>query len=325
MSNISYQGQLAIQVCSKNFLSVAPQTKISDVIEKVTSEAAEVVTISYIYIVDNAKLLGVFSVKELFNALPGQKVEEISSKEIIYVSASDSLEFAAHTAVNNSIKMIPVIDKGELVGVIDTDTIFKALRNEATEDLMATAGIFPERRVDIFLWDTSVFVHFKQRIPWLLIGLCGGVLAAFLVGIYEETLESHLAIAAFIPLVVYLADALASQIQILYIRKITLNPETNFLYYARRELFVNILLGTTLAGFVTLLSFGLYSDFRVSLVLGLSVFLTAIIAAIIALLFPMLLNKFGKDPALGSGPIATVCIDVVSLLVYFSIASVFIL
>ena len=325
MNTVSYQEMLAEQVSSKNFLSVSPGTKISSVLETVKNQVGRVESVNYIYVVENTSLVGVFSIKELFKARAEQSVEDIATPDLVYVSAKDSLEFAAHTAVNNSIKMIPVLNKGKLMGVIDTDTIFRVLRNEATEDLMATAGIFPEQQADVFLWDTSIFSHFKQRIPWLLIGLCGGVLAAFVVGAYEDTLESHLAIAAFIPLVVYLADALASQIQVLYIRKITLDPATNFFYYARRELFVNLLLGLTLASVVSFLSFGIYTDILVSLVLGLSVFATAIIAAIVALLFPMILNKLGKDPALGSGPIATVCIDIISLLVYFYIASVFIL
>ncbi len=308
-------------------LRVSEQSTVKTAMETVQSSVQAVSSISYVYVVDRQGcLVGVCSIGELMKAHPEELITQVMQVDVISTTVDVDREVVAHLAVDKSIKAIPVVDEEQkLIGVISTDAIFKTLREETTEDFIRFAGISTEVPHIHSLLESTAVTQIKQRLPWLLIGLAGGIGAAVLVSGFEEVLDAHVAIAAFIPLVVYLADAIGSQIQIIFIRTLTLYPQLNVWGYFVKEVGVNITVGTVLAALLALISFVWLGDGWLSISLGLSVFATAITALCVAILLPWTLYIHDKDPAIASGPLATVIIDLVSLLIYFLVVSLLLL
>lgn len=281
-------------------------------------------TLNYIYILDErSQLFGVVSIKELLRARPEQLVRDIATHNPITVRPETDRELVVHRALEYNIKAVPVTDrKGALLGVIDTDTILQTLYEESVEDLARLAGVSPETaRSGTILHIDSAWAQIYGRAPYLLLGLAGGLLAAVMVGQYEAVLEEHVMVAAFIPLVVYLADAVGSQIQIIFIRALGLNTSFSLRAYITREVLVNLALGVLLSVVVALAVWIWVTDLALVILLLSAVFATTVLALVIAIALPLGLRALGKDPALGSGPLATVCIDLMSLLVYFYLAT----
>ena len=280
-------------------------------------------TISYIYVLEKNKLYGVLSIQELLQATPTDSLSVICVRDLVTVRPSTDQETVAYKALKYNIKAVPVTKlDGTFLGIVDTDTILQTLYLESAEDLARLAGIDPESAVSVDVLATqSVGAQIRARAPYLLLGLAGGVLAAMTVGRYETVLEEHVMVAAFIPLVVYLADAVGSQIQIIFIRALALQQHLTLRNYITQEVVVNIALGAILSIVIAVVSYLWLGDIVLSTLLPLAVFSTSLAALVIALLLPLILRSLGKDPALGSGPLATVCIDITSLVVYFLLAS----
>ncbi len=306
---------------------VAKASTAGTEIERLREAATIAASVNYAYAIDEAgTLCGVVSIRELLQADPTRAVGELMQIDPITVSADEDQERVAHLAVAQNIKAIPVVTKeGVLLGVVNTDVILRILQEETTEDFIRLAGVdTPDTHAHKLLQASSA-IQIRQRLPWLLLGLAGGMFAAILVSRFEAVLEAQVAVAAFIPLVVYLADAIGSQIQIIFIRTLTLRPHISVFGYAWREVLINVSIGLVLALLVGLLSFVWFLDVALSVALAVSVFATALTALFIAIVLPWTLHRCGKDSAIGSGPLATVLIDLLSLLIYFLVVAALLL
>ena len=297
---------------------------VAEVRQRLQERANDWDTVSYIYVLsDQSQLRGVVSIKELLRADEGQLLGDICTHNPISVGPGVDREVVAHLALEHNIKAVPVLkENGEFLGIVDTDTILDTLSEESSEDLARLAGVSPE----MTQWTAarqseSVWQQVRGRAPYLLLGLAGGLIAAVTVGQYEAVLEEHIMVAAFIPLVVYLADAVGSQIQIIFIRALSLSKTFSLSQYITREVLINTALGALLSVVVAVVAWFWLGDLSLVLLLLGAVFTTTLAALAIALLLPLILRSLGKDPALGSGPLATVCIDITSLVVYFLLAS----
>lgn len=297
---------------------------VAEVQERLQQRASDWETISYIYVLnDRSQLRGVVSIKELLRAEGELPLEDICIHSPISVSPETDREVVAHLALEHNIKAVPVLNENkEFLGIVDTDTILDTLFEESSEDLARLAGVSPE----MTQWTAaqqseSAWQQVRGRAPYLLLGLAGGLIAAVTVGQYEAVLEEHIMVAAFIPLVVYLADAVGSQIQIIFIRALSLSKTFSLYQYITREVLINTALGALLSVVVAVVAWFWLGDLSLVLLLLGAVFTTTLAALAIALLLPLILRSLGKDPALGSGPLATVCIDITSLVVYFLLAS----
>lgn len=281
-------------------------------------------SINYIYVVDKGKkLTGVFSVKEIFRKPKEAKVGEIMQKEVVKAHVSTHQERVAALALQHNLKAIPIVDKDEqFLGVVTSDTILRVLHQEHIEDILVAGGIGKDSsRIKEFLTaKPSVLV--KARLPWLIIGLLGGVLAAQIVGFFEQTLQSQMLLALFIPLIVYISDAVATQTETLIIRGIALDHELNLKKYFLREIKIGALLALILAVLLVVITATFWCSLSLSMILGLAMFFGIFFSVIVATLIPLLLQKFKKDPALGSGPFATIITDLSSIVIYFLTATI---
>lgn len=159
----------------------------------------------------------------------------------------------------------------------------------------------------------------KIRLPWLMVGLVGGLLASTVVSRFETSLQETLALAFFIPVITYMSDAIGTQTETILIRALT-NLKFNISKYIYRELLLGAVAGSVLGIVTGVFAYFLSASPKVGYVVGLSLFLSMTFATVLACFTPLVLRSFGKDPAIGSGPFTTAVQDVVSLLVYFSVA-----
>lgn len=280
-------------------------------------------SIDYIYVVEkNNRLIGVFSIKELFRSQPKTKVEKFMQTKVISVSPSTTNKALSHLALKHRIKSIPVIESEKLIGVIPPKEVFQILNKTLREETFTFAGIHKshleyENAAEIPLYK-SVF----HRIPWLIFGLIGIMITAYFIGTFEKILEKHIILAFFVPAIVYMSDALGTQIQTIFIRDLAvMGNELKMRKYLIKHGITNIVISTI----ISILMFATISLFwnqkYLALVISISAFSTLIITGFTAITITWGIKKLGGDPAIGGGPFATVVSDATSIIIYFLVAT----
>ena len=298
-------------------------TTLADAEKLLILKSKELETINYFYIVDSEnKLLGVVSIKEVFRSPKTSKIEEFIKKSLVKAHVGTPRERIASIAIQNNIKAVPLVEKdGKFVGVITSDEIHRILHKDHTEMFLRTAGVgtFYDLSKDIV--SGSVSTHFKRRFPWLAVGLLGGMIAAAAIGLFEATIQELAALVAFIPAITYIGDAIGNQTQTILIRSLAINPKLNLHKYILREFSVNLLLAIILAVAISGIVLLILNNTLLGIILGISFILTILVAMTVAIFVPLLFLKISIDPAVASGPLATVLRDITSLLVYFGVAT----
>lgn len=298
-------------------------TSLADAYAMLDQNSSRYETINYLYVVDqHHHLHGVFSIKELLAARNKRKrVETIMKKNIVTVHPHTDQERAALLALQHGIKELPIVDKdGALLGVVPFDMLLTIIDQEGGENLLRFGGITHHGTLDD-LFHISIGKSMKHRLPWLLLGLLGGLLVAGIIGRFEATLSENLILAAFIPLLVYMASAVGMQMEAFIIRDLAINPALNFVSYFFRQIVVVSIIAVITSITLALSSFLLYRNASVSMVLGIALFLAILSSVFSGLIIPYLFGKLKLDPANASGPVATILQDVLSVLVYFTVAS----
>jgi len=297
-----------------------PEKRILDVRKMLFEKMEELETINYIYVIDKQeKLIGVFSIKEIFRRSGEVKVKEVMRKEVVKVRPYTDQERVAILALRNNLKSIPVVDREDkFLGAVPSDIILNILHSENIEDFLRSTGIHsPFKKI---LKGSPLFLA-KIRIPWLILGLFGGIFAAQIIDFFETPLKAHFILAAFIPLILYIASAVGAQTETLFIRNLVLDSRLEIKKYLLREIKTAFLMALVLGGLLFLISiFWFNSPYFIGIILGVSLFFTVLAAILIGIFVPWFLQRLKKDPAVGTGPFATIFRDVLSLVIYFLIA-----
>lgn len=286
-------------------------------------EAKNIETLHYVYVLDDSdKLTGVLSIRELFLHPSSARIGEVCRrKDLLSVHPVTHQERAAYMALRHGIKAVPVIDHDHtFLGAIGSDRLLRILYKETHEDLLRRAGVHHRHPMFDSILTLPLHTSILHRLPWLLLGLVGGVFAAQVVSFFEHTLERNLIIAAFIPLIVYMSGAVGAQTVAFIIRDLALDRKIPFLRYFLRQLFVVTVIGTVCALALFGLSMMLYGNMQVSAVLAVSLVAAVLSSLVTGLLIPILFSRFRADPANASGPVATIIQDILSLVIYFLIA-----
>ncbi|HDQ16505.1 MAG TPA: magnesium transporter [Candidatus Vogelbacteria bacterium] len=299
------------------------QATVADVQNLIIKKTKDFENINYIYITDEEnKLEGVISIKELFRREKGDLVKDFMETNLVVVRSRTDQEKVAMLALKHSLKDIPVIDSNyRLLGIVPSDIILDIIHRENQEDHLLLAGI-SHRNSEILLNQLPMISYYKKRLPWLIVGLIGGILAAFIVSFFEKVIADMMILAAFIPAVVYMADAVGGQTQIIFVRQLAIDQTTNFRSYLKKETIVGFLLSVTLSFLLALFVVWWWQSVILASILGLSFFFTIIFAIILAIVIPWLFQVYNYDPAVASGPLATVIRDIVSVIIYFVVATV---
>ena len=229
MSQQVYPPDSAGQRMIENVPLAFPEERILDVRKRIFGKAKEFGTLNYIYVVDKEnKLVGVFSLKEILQKPEETKVGDLMIKEIIKAHPHTDQERVAILALTHNLKSIPVVDKeNKFLGVVPSDTILDILHSEHVEDILRFAGI---HKRDTFLEIIKAPVKdlVRVRLPWLILGLFGGIFAAQIANFFEAPLSTHFTLIAFIHLILYMSAAVGAQTQTLTVRNLALNFEFSF-------------------------------------------------------------------------------------------------
>ncbi|NYB52384.1 MAG: magnesium transporter [Methanobacteriaceae archaeon] len=289
----------------------------------VISDSSGYASLDYIYLTDeNHILLGVLSIKNLLKIRDKKiKAEELMDKDMITVDVNTSQEKLVYMALSHGLKSLPVVnDKGVLLGVVDFDAILRIFNHEVQSDVFNFGGIFHRVGDEYTSIHSSAFHMIKSRLPWLIIGVIGGILAASLIAQFEELLASFIALASFIPVMVYMSDAAGTQSEALIIRSLALDTNLSFKSYLWREVQVSLVIGLISGAFAGLLALITRQNIILGLIIFLAMFLSIISSVVIATLSPQIFRKLNFDPAVATGPLATIFSDITTLAIYLAVA-----
>jgi magnesium transporter len=219
---------------------------------------------------------------------------------------------------HGELSVVVVDDEGEFLGIVPPRRLLAVLLQEHEEDLARLSGFTQSSGSARMASYESVSQRLLHRAPWLVAGLAGAMLAAGIVGGFEEQISRNVTLAFFVPAVVYMADAVGTQTETLIVRGLSLDVSVRSI--AVRELLTGILLGLVIAALAAPAAGLLWGDWGAAVALGLALGAACSTATVVALTLPTFLKRLGSDPAYGSGPLATVVQDILSILIYFSIA-----
>ena len=306
---------------TKEILTINPENNVGYIKEILTKKARQFEIIGYVYVVDHAqKLVGVISLKEILQENNETLAEKLMIKDVISIREDAHQEKVVHLALKHGFWSIPVVDKEKhLLGVIPHKTILSIFHHEVREDVLRSGGIHHKIK-EIESLQTPASRLVKARLPSLFIGLLGGLVAAAIISNFESFLNEYIILASFIPVIVYLSDAIGTQSQTLVIRMIALEPNFSLRHYMLREIKIGSLLGFIFAmSLFMAVSFG-WGHFDLGIVIGSSIFLSMIFQTFFSTYVSIIFDKFGIDPATATGPIATIISDITTVVVYFGIA-----
>lgn len=317
---LRYEEDTAGGIMAKEFIRANKNWNIVQTINEIRRQAENVEKIYSIYVVDNRQhLLGRVSLKKIILAGSDTKIENIYDEDVISVPVHMDQEEVASVMRKYDLESVPVINaKNKLVGRITVDDILDVVQEEADEDIQAMSGISDQ--VDEY---DSVYKLTKARLPWLMIGIIGGLFGAGFIGFFEEGLAKVTALAFFIPLITATGGNVGIQSSTLVVQSLANKSAFDDSLSRRfmKGLIVAIINGLVLALFVfgmVMLFYG--SEAKFALVVAIALFSVVLLASFMGTFTPLVLDRFGINPALASGPFITTANDLLGLAVYFLVA-----
>ena len=308
-----------------NFLTIKKDQNISDVyaILKKKSNLSEVM--DYIYVINNNKnLIGVFSIKDIFRFPSITKVESFMQTKLITASINTEIEKVAHIALKHGIKAVPIIEKNKIIGVVPNKNIIEILNKSVRKDTFHFAGIHHSHLDYDNTMDVPIMKSVAHRVPWLIGGLIGILATAAFIGIFKNTLEKNLILAFFIPVIVYMTDALGTQVETLLVRDLAvMGKDFKIKNYFIRQVSISVIIALMISAvlFITVNLF--WQDKSIASIISLATFLSLTVNTLIPFGIILGIKKMGGDPALGGGPFATVLSDASSIIIYLFVANAF--
>jgi len=319
--------KFAPQTAGSRLISAFPKAKVGDTIASIeqvlTEKADDFETIDYVYVIDEDNVLkGVISIKEIHSSKKDTHIEDVMTKKLVFAYPLTDQERIVYLALSNGIKSIPVVDRQKhLLGIVPFNVILKVFNEEVREDTFKFGGIFHKVGKEYTTIKASATTMIKTRIPWLIIGVLGGAVTASIITNFQNVLNTLLALAAFAPVLAYLSDAVGTQSETLAVRSIALDPKLSLKSYFLREVAVALVLALVCGVLLSTVALLGWQDPILGVIVGVSMFISIIAAVFISTGFPFIFKKSNLDPAVASGPFATMISDVTTMTIYFAIAS----
>jgi magnesium transporter len=271
-------------------------------------------------VLDGPVLAGVLPIERLLGAPADARVADVMDSEPPVVAPGTDQEVAAWSMVKRGESSIAVVDAaGRFVGLIPPHRMLSVLLAEHDEDLARLGGYLAGSAQARQAAEENVGHRLWHRFPWLLLGLLGAMASTVIVGAFEAQLEQKVLLAFFVPAVVYMADAVGTQTEAVVIRGLSVGVRLRPI--VGRELLTGVAIGAGIG--VAFFAFALlvWDDSRASAAVAIALVASCSIATVLAMALPWVFQRAGSDPAFGSGPLATVIQDLVSIAVYLAIAS----
>ena len=311
------------RIMTNNVPVVGVNTKIKTIENYLLKNIKQMESVNYVYVVNKKKeLRGVLSIKELFRQSKEKKVSSVMIKDLVKARLHTDQERVSYLALENNIKAVPIVDdKNKFLGVILSDDILRVVYEESQEDISHFAGVDQASFSMDDITKMPLLKALKHRLPWLLLGILGGMVTVQIIHSFENILSKNIILVAFIPLVVYIAGAVSTQVGFFVVRDLSIKKKIDFLYYTFRQFRVVISMGVIISIFIFLFSLLFYKQVGISLVLASAVLLATLSSIITGLFVPYIFTRFNCDPANASGPIANVVQDLISVIIYLAVAS----
>jgi magnesium transporter len=315
---LTYDGDSAGGLMAKELVKVNENWNVLKCVREMRAQAEEVTRVHSIYVVDNDdKLKGRLSLKDLLIASTKTAISEVYIPKVDFVNVHDDLDEVSIKMRKYDLEAIPVVDNnGVLLGRITIDDIVDVIKDEADKDYQLAAGLTQDVEAD-----DSIIQLTKARLPWLFLGLLGGIGAFLIMVMFENTFNQNAVLFFFTPLIAAMAGNVGVQSSAIIVQGLA-NDDVKGSINSRliKEMLLAALNGLVLALF--LFVFVWFYEGKINTALAISVSLVAVIivAGLIGTFVPLFLNKRGIDPAIATGPFITTSNDIFGILIYFMIA-----
>lgn len=317
---LAYAHETAGAIMTNELISIPVASTVGDVLEKLRNEAPDAEIIYYLYVVDtDHELVGVVSLRDLIIASPDVVVQDIMSTRVVSVHDDMDQEDVGHVIKKYDLLAVPVLSKqNHLIGIVTVDDVLDILEEETTEDFGEISAAKGATDVGI-----SPFEAAKKRSPWIILLMVLGLITGSVIESFEETLESVVLLAFFIPMIMDSGGNVGTQSLAVSVRGLALGTieKNGFWGMIRREFSTGALMGLICMALISLLVFIFYGNGMLGIIVGISILCTLSISAVIGAVIPLIINKLKIDPAIASGPFITTLNDIIGLMIYFSIAT----
>jgi magnesium transporter len=315
---LAYNEDSAGGLMGKELIEVNENWTILTCLKELGRQADEVDEVYYLYVVDDDNiLLGIVSLKKMLLSNNSNMVKNIIEDDIISVNTETSSEEVAQIMEKYDLVALPVVDSiGRLVGRITIDDIVDIIREEAEKDYQMASGLIDEVEPT-----DKVMTITRARLPWLLIGLAGGILGALLLGNFESSLKIYPEMVFFIPLIAAMGGNVGIQSSAIIVQGLANNTlrTDRTAQKLGKEFMVALLNGFLLALLIFVYNYFASDSFALTITVSVSLFAVVVFAAMFGTLIPLALNKYKIDPALATGPFITTMNDIIGLFIYMLI------
>ena len=319
---LNYEEDSAGGLMAKELISVNENWSVLTCLREIRKQAKDITRVHSIYVLNKKKvLIGRLSLKDLITSPSKSKIKEIYIPKVDYVNVNDSADEVAKLMSKYDLEAIPVVNnKTELLGRITIDDIVDYIKDEAEEDYFLAAGISNDVEAD-----DSILELTKARLPWLILGLFGGLGSVFILESFESIMATKELRALFFytPLIAAMAGNVGVQSSAIVVQGLA-NDQIKGSLVSRliKEISLTLLNGIILSLIIILFGLLINQSLEMSITISVSMILVIIVAALIGTSVPIILEKFGIDPAIATGPFITTGNDVIGILLFFYIANI---
>jgi magnesium transporter len=318
LSLLNYEEYTAGSLMAVELVKANISWTVAQCIEEIRRQAENVETIYVVYVVDeHERLVGIITLKNLILSKPELKIEEVYNKQVISVSTSTDSQEIANLFKKYDMVVLPVVNAlGQLVGRITVDDVVEVIEEEANEDYQLMSGITE----DVDSTD-KVWVLSRARLPWLLIGLLGGIASSRFIAVYEDQIQIHPEMAFFIPLIAAMGGNAGVQSSAIVVQGLANNTlgTKNIMPKILKELRVGMLNGIICSALIFAYNMFFSDSFDLAITVSVALITVIVFASVLGTFIPLVLNKMKIDPAIATGPFITTTNDLLGLAIYFSV------
>ncbi len=317
---LRYEDDTAGGIMVPDFIALKEDITAKEAIESLQKEHLDVEMPFYLYVVDEyGKLVGVSSLRQLVVVPSDKPLKEFMTRDVFSVHTDMDQEEVAKIVAKYDILAVPVVDdSNKLVGIVTVDDVIDIFRREATEDMLKMAGVGEE-----FIETKSVLKSSRLRLPWLFASCVGGIIASVIIGQFMGSISKIAYLAAFIPVIMGMGGNIGIQSSTIVVRGLAtgrLNIRDMWPVILK-ELLIGLFLGIIYGGLIATVAQVSYSTFDLALSVGIAVVCSMTLAALSGSMVPMIFARINIDPAVATGPFVTTAIDIISVSIYFIIAT----
>lgn len=313
---LNYEEGTAGSLMAKELVSVYAHETVSACIDEIRRQTDNVDVMYAVYVVDdNEKLIGMLSLKKLIISHPLAKIEEIYDPNVISVKASTPSEEVADIISKYDLVVLPVVDQlGRLVGRITVDDVVDVMKEEAEKDIQLMSGITDDVDSNDNLWRLS-----RARIPWLLVGMCGGIVGSRIIGGYESQIQIHPEMAFFIPLIGATGGNVGVQSSAIIVQGLANNTLITDKIAPKllKELGVGLINGLICSSLILGYNLLISETWTLAATVSLALMTVILCASFLGTFVPLTMNRFKINPALATGPFVTTLNDIIGISIYF--------